>query len=201
MKIEAENRPKRVGNGTNIQFCVRIPPMPPATAIETAVIKVISKVDEFDVILRVIISLKVINSTAATAKREKLLKPEEPGLIIKSIPIKPQRMAKDRKNPKRSPRIIAPSSVTVNGKVCKIALALASGILNKALRNNKVAQTSNTLLSITRGQSFFSIDCLKALLLQQKNEIRITTKIPRIKITCNIGKLLAKYLISVSFET
>ena len=70
MKIEAANIPRSVLGGTNIQFCVKIPPTPPTNAIEMAVIKLISRVDDLEVILRVIISLNVMNRTAATANSE-----------------------------------------------------------------------------------------------------------------------------------
>ena len=95
---------------------------------------------------------------------------------------------------------MAPNRVTVNGKVCNIALALARGILNRAVRNNKVAHRSITLRKKTNGQSFLFMDCLKLFLTKQKIKIKIVTKIPRMKIVCETGRSLAQYLIMVSLE-
>ena len=95
---------------------------------------------------------------------------------------------------------MAPNNVTVKGSVCKIALAFASGILNKAVRKKSVAHKSRILLNITKGQSVLVIDFLKAPWNQHKIETKIVTNNPRINMVCEIGILLAKYLIMVSFE-
>ena len=70
MKTDAAIRPINVLVGSETQFCVKKPPAPPIKVIDAAVMRLISKVDEFGEIFRVIISRAVINETAATAYNE-----------------------------------------------------------------------------------------------------------------------------------
>ena len=163
-----------------------------------AVIKTINIEGIFLLKFRVDISLSTIKATEVIAKKEYWLKPEEVGLIIISIPIKPIIIADHRRHPTLSFKNKAATKVMARGSDCKIAVAFASFILNIADRKKIVAKISPITLK-NRNLSWFIFIKTKSSCLKIATISSIATaKTPLKKIDWNKGKVRPEYFIRTS---
>ncbi len=84
---------------------------------------------------RVTRSRTTMVSTAPKANSAWTSNPSVPGRTMIITPTKPSSSASPRRQPTASPRNSAAPSVTASGIACRIAVALAIGMLNSAERN------------------------------------------------------------------
>lgn len=83
---------------------------------------------------RVTRSRSAVKQTAASAQNAEASKPEVPGRMISMTPANPTRIAVQRRQPTGSRRSAAAASVVASGMTWRMAVALAIGMEDSAVR-------------------------------------------------------------------
>jgi len=126
------------------------------------------------------------------------VKSSAPGRTINITPTNPTKIADIRRHPMGSPKNSAAASVMVSGSACKIAVTLAMGMLNSAVRKKYAAPISPTMRKAMLPASRRETRANRTPIHHATTATAMVVKIPRRNSTWNNGISPASAFMKVS---